>query len=229
VFVALIGGDGAGKTTVVAAARQHLLEQGRPCWVHDRFDLLRDDAVPAARILHGDAAKLRSCASEMPAKARLLFLFWQLSLSLEGAAPSARAADVVLSDGYWMKHGASEVAHGADPSWVLAVAAGMPAADLVVHLRVDPRLAWDRKRGEVLPYECGYDPLRSRAAFVAHQRRVQAVLDGWGASEGWVVLDGAAPVEVSVERLLTLTSRGAKTSDTPPVHATVGRSRSPSR
>jgi thymidylate kinase len=82
---------------------------------------------------------------------------------------------------------------------VESVAGGLPEPDLTVHLRLSPELAWDRKGGQPYPYECGMDRTRTRSSFLAHQRRVHEVLDGWADRYGWYSVDATRPVDTVVE------------------------------
>lgn len=103
-----------------------------------------------------------------------------------------------------MKHAASEIAYGLDRTWVESVVAGLPPSSAVAYLRLDPERAWERKAGrDLVPYECGLDPACSRENFLAHQRRVLDVLDGWAARFGWQEVDAAQPVEAVVDAVVT--------------------------
>jgi thymidylate kinase len=100
---------------------------------------------------------------------------------------------IVLLDGYWMKHAASEIAYGLDEKWVEYVVAGLPLPDLVIYLRLTPEEAWLRKRGSLVSYECGMDTSCSKTSFLAHQYRISSLLDAWSERFGWVVIDASAP------------------------------------
>jgi dTMP kinase len=201
--VAVVGGDGAGKSTLSCLLAERLSAAGIPARRVDRWDIVGDPSYPTASCLTPVPRQARSCAARMSGQPRLLFLLWAATLALTDHE-TGFPGDVVLLDGYWMKHAASEVAYGADPDWVEAVAAGLPAADVVAYLRLDPRVAWRRKEGKPLPYECGMDLSCRRASFLAHQSAIQGVLDRWAARYGWHVLDAWAPPAVQADRLAQL-------------------------
>ncbi len=189
--VAVVGPDGAGKSTSTTLLAERLTAAGHPAVRVDRWDIADRDRYPNASCLTGDVAVARRCAALMPGTPRLLFLLWASALAL--ADRPAGPDETVLLDGYWQKHAASEIAYGADPSWVAAVGAGLPAADLTVYLRITPEAAWVRKAGRPVPFECGMDLSCSRESFLAHQRSITATLDRWAARDGWLVVDAGLP------------------------------------
>lgn len=188
--VCVVGADGVGKSTVTAALRTRL-----PARLVDRWDIVGDPDYPTTSCLVDDVRLVRSCAARMSSTPRLLFLVWA-SVAALTEHTEGFDGDVVLLDGYWMKHAASEIAYGADPVWVEQVTAGLPAPDLVLYLRSDAETAWRRKGGDVLPYECGMDMGRSRESFLKHQNEIHRVLDGWAARHGWVSVDARRPLDV---------------------------------
>jgi dTMP kinase len=190
VIVAIVGPDGAGKSTATRQVTAHLRGRGDTATLVDRWDIVGDARYPAARFMQASVAETRRCVAEMPGASRFLFLMWSIGYALE-ARPRVPGAVTVL-DGYWMKHAASEAAYGVDREWIESVVAGLPPTDEVVYLRVTPDVAWARKEdGDVVPYECGMDPSCSRASFVAHQTRILDVMDGWAERDGWTVVDAS--------------------------------------
>ncbi|HEX3649675.1 MAG TPA: thymidylate kinase [Pseudonocardiaceae bacterium] len=200
IVVAVVGADGAGKSTITDAVAARMTADGVPVLRIDRWDIVASPDYPTAACLAPSVADARSCAARMSSTPRLLFLLWAATLALTDRA-AGPTDGVVLLDGYWMKHAASEIAYGADPVWVEAVAAGLPPADLVVYLRLDPELALRRKGGRPVPYECGMDMSRSPSSFRRHQSTIRSVLDGWSDRYGWLVVDADQPVPSLTDRL----------------------------
>lgn len=198
--VAIVGPDGAGKSTVSGLLVERSAAAGIAARRVDRWDIIGNPGYPTASCITATVAETRSCAARMSTTPRLLFLLWAAALSLTDQVDRPDGELLVL-DGYWMKHAASEVAYGADPAWVEAVGVGLPAADLVVYLRLDPEIAWQRKEGRPVPYECGMDMSCARDSFLAHQEVIRTVLDGWARRHGWLVLDADQPLDVVVGRL----------------------------
>jgi dTMP kinase len=199
-LVAIVGGDGAGKTTAVHGVAPLLSAAGLRTRIVDRFDVLDDERYPAASLLVPDIALIKRCTTQMPQRARLLFLMWQVSLALEACQDDDRA-EVLLADGYWIKHAASELALGGDRTWIEHVVGHFPTVDLVIYLRPALDVAWRRKAGDLLPYECGGDDTCSREAFLDHQERIREVIDGWAQDECWVIVDADWPPGALAEHL----------------------------
>ncbi|GLZ29809.1 hypothetical protein Lesp02_19990 [Lentzea sp. NBRC 105346] len=193
-MVSIVGADGVGKSTVTAALRERV-----PARLVDRWDIVGNQDYPTASCLVDDTRVVRSCAARMSSTPRLLFLVWASVMAITDNSSGWDPDSVLLLDGYWVKHAASEIAYGADPAWVEAVTAGLPPSDLVIYLRSDPETAWLRKGGDVLPYECGMDMSRSRESFLAHQREIHRVLDRWSARHGWVEIDARRPLDLVLD------------------------------
>ncbi|MER6466083.1 dTMP kinase [Streptomyces sp. NPDC001288] len=204
-IVSLVGTDGAGKSTVSRLAAAHLSAAGRRAERVDRWDIVDNPAYPTTRFMATDVHSTRHCAAQMPDTARFLFLMWSMAQALLGRTPPAVGPDMVtLLDGYWMKHAASEIVYGLDSAWVEGVVSGLPRPERVVYLRLEAAQAWERKAGDVIPYECGADPRCGRAAFLDHQGRVLAVLDGWAERFGWLTLDAGRPLDEVLGQVVTV-------------------------
>jgi thymidylate kinase len=193
--VAIVGADGAGKSSVTRLASERLAAAGHPVRQVDRWDIVgQAEAYPAASLLADDVRQVRACVARMSPSPRFLFLLWASVMALSDRAAGA-AGEVLLLDGYWMKHAASEIAYGLDRAWVEAVTAQVPEPDLVIHLRCDPVTTWHRKDGRPLPYECAMDLSCSKAGFLGHQGQICATLDGWARSRGWHAVDASRPLD----------------------------------
>jgi dTMP kinase len=204
-LVAIVGIDGAGKSNVVNEIAQKLTLSGRKARHVDRWNIVGSENFPTARFLKSDVKDIRSCVAEMPNSARLLFLLWTMSMALLADRREWPSAAVVLLDGYWMKHAASEIAYGLDAQWVNEVVAGLPPPDKVIYLQLTPEEAWLRKCGSLVPYECGMDTTCAEESFLAHQYHIKSLLDSWSEKFGWDVVDASAPLSnVTAETLACL-------------------------
>jgi dTMP kinase len=196
-LIAVVGTDGAGKSTVTARTAEVLESHGHTVAHIDRWHIVDNPAYPATRFMRPDVADTRQCVAEMPNPSRFLFLMWSISMALLGGrTPGSGSSDVQMLDGYWMKHAASEVVYGLDRSWVESVVSALPVADVVIYLRISPEDTWRRKNGSssLVPYECGMDPSCSRASFLRHQQAILALLDDWASTRRWVTVDAAQPL-----------------------------------
>lgn len=212
-LITVVGGDGAGKSTLSRLVAQRMTEQGHRVGHAERWDIVANPEYPSARLLAPDVPAARACVAEMPNQPRFLFLIWSIAMSLLGRRSPDAAGTLTVLDGYWMKHAAAEIAYGLDPKWAESVVGGLPQADLVVYLRLDPENAWSRKQdGDLIPYECGMDEGCTRDSFVRHQRRIIAILDDWSRRYGWMEIDAFAPLDAVVD-IATATIRTALHAD----------------
>lgn len=197
-FVAIVGADGAGKTTVASALVKELVRRGLTARYLDRWDIVGNPDYPAAGFLEKNVPRIRQCVADMPTPARFLFLLWSMSLAVTAAPEQTAHHEIVVMDGYWMKHAASEAAYGLEPEWVLAVSSAVPPPQVVLYLDLSPEEAWMRKQGNLVPYECGLDPLCSRSEFLRHQGRIRQLLHQWCSRFAWTRVDAAEPLAAVV-------------------------------
>jgi dTMP kinase len=187
VIVALDGPDGAGKSTQVRRLVEWANGAGQTAAVVGKWDVFTPGAVPQARFLRGsDRHDLRVCIAEMPLPARMLFLGWLNTTAATRAAETD--ADLVILDGYWAKHAATELLAGCEPRLVDAITSAIAPVDVVVYMDITPQEALRRKGTDLTPYECGRDPGCSPENFLSHQGAVRDVMLGWAHEHGWAVV-----------------------------------------
>ena len=214
-IVALDGPDGAGKSTLVSHLIRWAHARGRSARVVDKWEIFDSALVRSARFLRGtDREELRLCIAEMPSPARMMFLAWMNTLAA-GRALGEAAEDLVVVDGYWVKHAASELILGGDPGLVEAIGEAIAPVDLIVYVDVDPDEALRRKQGLVTAYECGADLTCDPHRFLAHQAGMRTVMLEWARTRGWAVLAADAPTIMS-RRLTDLVLTGLVPADLVP-------------
>ncbi|MGW4759630.1 dTMP kinase [Streptomyces chartreusis] len=189
-----MGADGVGKSTVTREVAHRLTADGFPVRPVDRWEIVASPDYPTAAFLRDDVLSVRSCTARMSRLPRLLFLLWATVLPLTDCRRPQSPGEVLVLDGHWMKHAASEIAYGLDRNWVEALVAGLPQASATVYLRSDPETAWERKNGRPVPYECAMDLACSRESFLAHQRTIHDLLDQWARRLGWIEVDARRPL-----------------------------------
>ncbi len=195
-IVALDGPDGAGKSTQVAQLMAWAHEQGMSARAVGKWELFEPDTVPQARFLRGtDRAELRVCIAEMPSPARMMFLAWMNTMAADRARQATE--DLVILDGYWIKHAASELLLGCDSVLVNAVAEAIAPADLVVYVDVTPEEALRRKDGDITPYECGTDLSCDPRRFLSHQAGMRQVMLDWARNYSWAVVPAGSRAATS--------------------------------
>jgi len=147
--------------------------------------------VSEAAFLQPDLDGLRLAIARMVGVSRTLFLFWTIAASTRARS----SADVVLLDGYWFKHGAAEIAMGADPALVRALADALPRPDVSIFLDVDPHVAALRKKNLFTPYECGCNEECSTDQFIVHQSKVRTALIDFNKRDGGMSIDATLTAE----------------------------------
>lgn len=203
-IVALDGPDGAGKSMQVERAVDWAHARGRSARVIGKWQIFEPGVVPEARFVRGTRREeLRVCISEMTSPARMMFLAWMNTLTAERAQRADE--DLVLLDGYWAKHAASELLAGCPERLVDAVTDAIAPVDLTIYLDVTPVEALRRKDGDLAPYECGRDPQCRPERFLAHQAAVRDILLSWASSRGWAVVAAGTPEETH-ERIRAIIS-----------------------
>ncbi|MFD0267655.1 thymidylate kinase [Streptomyces sp. NPDC127106] len=196
------GPDGAGKSTQVKRLRSWAESQGLSFAVAGKWQVFEEAEVPQARFLRGTTLdELRVCIAEMPNPARMLFLAWLNSFAAERAR--AAEADLVVLDGYWIKHAATELLAGCPQELVDGIVGAMAPVDTVVFFDVTPEEALRRKKGDITPYECGRDPECRPESFLSHQAAVREVMLEWAGQHGWDVIR-ANTAEAAAQQLRKL-------------------------
>jgi thymidylate kinase len=208
-LINLVGCDGCGKTTQVDLLVPWIERQfGCPVRVLKKKDIFDFERFPDSARLFGCSYRvlMYEVLPRMKRESRALFLFYMLSLSVCEYPPTAD--EVVLLDGGWAKHVATEAAMGLDEAWLSGVASGLPVPDVSVLLEVRPEVIVDRRKqhayGPHAPYECGCTGELSDASFVAQMSRTAQRLAARADSEGWHRVDGEAPTQVVFERVQQL-------------------------
>jgi dTMP kinase len=200
-LIAIVGADGAGKSTLARALVAALDARGMASSRLDKWDILERSAFPEARFIGVSQAEMPEYIWRMPTPARAMFIFWTIALSLSRHDLGTHER-ILVADGYWAKHSVVEELYGCDPDWIRRTVALFPQPDLTLLLDVEPELALARKR-ERLAYECGLDETSSAEAFLAHQAKVRARLLAAAERQNWRVLSATARPEDTLERTLS--------------------------
>jgi phosphohistidine swiveling domain-containing protein/thymidylate kinase len=194
-IVCVTGGDGAGKSTQIAAVIQALARTGQAACEVTIWDALSDDTM-RDRIPFESRADVYRYLELLTPTSRIHFLFHALQLAIDLAA--AKGADILLLNGHWYKYLATEAAHGGDPHVLRALTAGFPEPDQTFYLSITPAEALNRKTRRS-DYESGYG---DEAEFIEFQRRSRQVLDDLATELGWTQLDGTACPDQLTEAIL---------------------------
>jgi thymidylate kinase len=187
VIVAIDGPDGAGKSTQIRQVEKWAADEGIACRVISKWDVFDQSLCPDSRFLRGTRREeLRVCIAEMSSTSRCLFIAWLIASAVARARQAV--AELVVLDGFWIKHAAAELILGTDPSLVEAIGAALGPVDAVLYLDVRPEESLRRKGRDITPYECGLDVELDATRFLAHQRRLRDQLLAWAAEYRWQVI-----------------------------------------
>jgi thymidylate kinase len=138
----------------------------------------------------------------MPPSARLLFMLWSMALTVSQHVNQGGSDRVVIYDSYWMKHTAAEIIYGAGEAAATATVELLPQPDLTLYLKLTPEQLLERKRGDMVAYECGMDSACTDDSFLEHQRCILAYLNRWSQRRGWHELDGALPADIQIANIV---------------------------
>ncbi len=189
-LINLLGCDGCGKSTQLRQvipwleAHYHL-----PVRLMAKRDALN---IPEARYFGCNYRTLMyEILPEMRGASRALFIFNLLAIPLYHQP--VQNDEIVILDGGWQKHVATEMALGLDEQWLTQLISIFPKPDLTIFLDVDPHtiLAWRRLNNDThAPYECGNQPDCSDTRFLEQMNKVYRILLRQSQEQNWTPIDG---------------------------------------
>lgn len=199
-LINLVGPDGCGKTTQIEKLSQWIQRDykitPRIVVKADIFDL---DRFPECRFFGCDYPTLaHELLPLMKRESRAMWLFYMLAVIICHYPPQEN--EIILLDGYWHKHYATELAFGLDETWLKNTCAFFPEPDLTYMLDIAPQDTVVRKH-ERHPYESGCDFNRSAHSFEAHQKKVRRVLLDMAQEREWTIIDANRPIDAVYEDL----------------------------
>lgn len=184
-LITLAGVDGAGKSTQSKFLLEWLKSKNIEVTILDKWDIFNLDMFPECRFIQPDLDQLRECISEMDGPARALFLIWSVTMTMKNFREDS--SRIYISDGYWIKHLASEILYGNEEQWLLSIISHLPSSDLVLYFEIDAAETTARKKSYT-PYECGRQVV-SKQTFFTHQTKLKNLLDNWSRSMGWTIIN----------------------------------------
>lgn len=186
-FINILGGDGCGKTTQIRRLERWLSTQNIPVRSIGKRDVYQHDLYSGSPIFNIEYPVLaHQRLPYMPEESRALFLYYMYMLLIRANPPMEN--EVLLVDGYWHKHYATEVALGINKDWLLNMGQAFPRPDLTIFLELDPELINERGH-EHKPYESGCNFSCSDEAFAQHQHRVVSHLRDLALANGYNIVD----------------------------------------
>ncbi|TQV78932.1 hypothetical protein FKG94_13045 [Exilibacterium tricleocarpae] len=191
-LIAIVGTDGAGKSTQIEILKHSLTRLGLNTVVLDKWDALDCEKIHECRFISTPLRDFKNCVTEMDNRSRALFIFWLLGVTLK-TRDTESGGTVHISDGYWMKHAASEIVYGADNDWIMNIVSDFPTPDLTLYIDIDPHVALARKK-DFTSYECGKDNTNAKLSFLNHQFKIKKILNTWCTDYKWTRIDAGKEV-----------------------------------
>jgi dTMP kinase len=136
--------------------------------------------------MFNDIDQIDRYLEQLHPESRSLFLMHALYGSIERSRQ--RTVDFIITDGYWFKYYATEVAAGADPGYLDALVSLLEEPDYLFHLMAAEDLAAQRKE-RFSRYECGFAHEISERTFTAFQQRANEILDRVVSARRAITLD----------------------------------------
>jgi thymidylate kinase len=205
-FINIVGGDGAGKSTQIDLLKPWLERTyGLPVRLLAKSGVFDANAFPECRFFRDSYGRI--CREMMPAmhgEARSLFLLFLVATHVRHYPPGER--EIVLADGYWQKTFATEAALGIDTRWLLATTSCLPRPDLCIFLDVDPCRTVERL-ASFNSYECGFRTERNVETFVANQRKVYQALSTLAERDRWERVTADRDIESVFDDVRSLVER----------------------
>lgn len=195
-IICITGPDGSGKSTLIDA-----LEKALPgAIVTTIWDLMKEPAlehiIPFKKPQDVDAY----LAALHPA-GRSLFLIHCLTEAFENAKEKAPA--YILTDSYWYKYYATEIAHGTSREYMDKLVSHFEQPDFIFYLNADEQLTSDRKQ-RFSRYECGFAAELNEETFrdfqsisIPHLRQLMLSIDH-------IQLDATLPSQDNCNQILQL-------------------------
>lgn len=192
-LINLLGCDGCGKSTQLRKLIPWLeAHYSLPVRSLAKRDALNIAAIPEARYFGCDYHTLMyEILPEMRGASRALFIFNLLAIPL--CHQPVQNDEIVILDGGWQKHVATEMALGLDEQWLTHLISIFPRPDLTIFLDVDPDtiLGWRRQNHDThAPYECGNQPDCSDHLFLKQMNEVHRILLRQSQEQNWTRIDG---------------------------------------
>lgn len=184
-LITFIGPDGAGKSTQTKIAHQWLLANGFDVVILDKWAILDINLHPECRFINSSLEDIRVCIAEMENESRALFLFWSIFQTMNKYNDLKSSKKIYISDGYWVKHAASEIIYGNNSEWINSIIKAFPKSDLTFYFNIEPEITALRKK-TFTPYECGRFNNTNIDNFIVHQKKLKKILDTWNDKESWI-------------------------------------------
>jgi len=187
-LINIVGPDGSGKTTQLELLDGWLpTATALPHRFLTKADIFDTERFPECEFLGCEYSFMAHAQLPiMQGASRAMCLYFMLTLNVTRHPPLAD--EVVIADGYWHKHWATEKALGLPDEWLTALGSQMPEPELTLCLDMSAERIVARGRTRH-PYESGLDMQARPESFIAHQTRVRANMLEMAARRDWVVIN----------------------------------------
>ncbi len=162
-LICITGPDGSGKSTLI----NELKNQLEGAAVTSIWDIMREPSLRNV-VPFKLPQEVDNYLSSLHNTSRSLFLMHCLAESL--AITKTKKPRYILSDGYWYKYYATEIAHGTAKEELDKLVSVFEEPDLVFYIDANETLTLERKEN-FSNYECGFVKERNKQSFRLFQQK----------------------------------------------------------
>lgn len=193
-LICITGPDGSGKSTLIDAVKDQLPDSV----VVSIWDLIKDpnmqNIVPFKK-----PEEIDIYLSHLHHKSRSLFLMHCLTEAMEMARK--KNASYILTDSYWYKYYATEIAHGTPSDYLDKLISLFEKPDFIFYINALEKLTAKRKKS-FSRYECGFARKVNEQTFMDFQRLAILNLQKLMATMAHKILDASLPASENSKIIL---------------------------
>jgi len=161
-LLCIIGPDGSGKSSLINAVKLHLQD----ATIMTIWDLMKEPVMNSI-VPFKKPEEVDNYMSYLHHESRSLFLIHCLAEAKELARQ--KGSSFILTDSYWYKYYATELAHGASSEYLDKLVSVFEKPDYIFYITAEEKLTAERKKS-FSRYECGFAQEINEQSFMKFQQ-----------------------------------------------------------